>query len=72
MWEFVHVLYLIGWGNRRPSTVCSLTSSPLTLQISIRSKEETRQQNEDMHRISACVALVAADTVVTGIYGHEL
>jgi magnesium transporter len=38
-------------------------------QISIQQNEETRQQNEDMRRISAWVALVAADTVVTGIYG---
>jgi magnesium transporter len=38
-------------------------------QISIQQNEETREQNEDMRRISAWVALVAADTVVTGIYG---
>jgi magnesium transporter len=38
-------------------------------QISILQNEETRQQNEDMRRISAWVAVVAADTVITGIYG---
>jgi magnesium transporter len=38
-------------------------------QISILQNEETRQQNEDMRRISAWVAIVAADTVITGIYG---
>jgi magnesium transporter len=38
-------------------------------QISILQNEETKQQNEDMRRISAWVAIVAADTVITGIYG---
>ena len=38
-------------------------------QISIQQNEETRQQNEDTRRISAWVAIVAADTVLTGIYG---
>jgi magnesium transporter len=38
-------------------------------QISILQNEETKQQNEDMRRISAWVAIVAANTVLTGIYG---
>jgi len=38
-------------------------------QISIQQNEEARQQNEDTRRISAWVAIVAADTVLTGIYG---
>ena len=38
-------------------------------QITILQNEESRQQNDDMRRISAWVALVAADTVLTGIYG---
>jgi magnesium transporter len=38
-------------------------------QISVQQNEESRQQNDDMRRISAWVALVAADTVITGIYG---
>jgi magnesium transporter len=38
-------------------------------QISILQNEESRQQNEDMRRISAWVAIVAANTVITGIYG---
>jgi len=38
-------------------------------QISILQNEESRQQNDDMRRISAWVAIVAADTVLTGIYG---
>jgi magnesium transporter len=38
-------------------------------QISIQQNEEARQQNEDTRRISAWVAIVAADTVITGIYG---
>jgi magnesium transporter len=38
-------------------------------QISILQNEESRQQNDDMRRISAWVALVAVDTVITGIYG---
>jgi magnesium transporter len=38
-------------------------------QISIQQNEESKQQNEDMRRISAWVAIVAADTVITGIYG---
>ena len=38
-------------------------------QISIQQNEEARQQNEDTRRISAWVAIVAADTVLTGVYG---
>ena len=38
-------------------------------QISIQQNDEARQQNEDTRRISAWVAIVAADTVITGIYG---
>ena len=38
-------------------------------QISILQNEESKQQNDDMRRISAWVAIVAADTVITGIYG---
>jgi magnesium transporter len=38
-------------------------------QISILQNEESRQQNEDTRRISAWVAIIAADTVLTGIYG---
>ena len=38
-------------------------------QISILQNEESKQQNEDARRISAWVALVAVDTVITGIYG---
>ena len=38
-------------------------------QISVQQNDEARQQNEDTRRISAWVAIVAADTVITGIYG---
>ena len=38
-------------------------------QISIQQNDEARQQNEDTRRISAWVAIVAANTVITGIYG---
>jgi magnesium transporter len=38
-------------------------------QISVRQNEDMRQQNEDMRRISAWVALVAVNTVIAGIYG---
>ena len=38
-------------------------------QISVAQNDEARQQNEDTRRISAWVAIVAADTVITGIYG---
>jgi magnesium transporter len=45
-------------------------------QISVRQNEQMqqqneqmRQQNEDMRKISAWVAVVAANTVITGIYG---
>jgi magnesium transporter len=38
-------------------------------QISIQQNEEAKQQNEDTRRISAWVAIVAADTVITGVYG---
>ena len=38
-------------------------------QISIAQNDEARQQNEDTRRISAWVAIVAADTVITGVYG---
>ena len=38
-------------------------------QISILQNEESQQQNDDMRRISAWVAIVAANTVITGIYG---
>ena len=38
-------------------------------QISVQQNNEAAQQNEDTRRISAWVAIVAADTVITGIYG---
>ena len=38
-------------------------------QISVQQNDEARQQNEDTRRISAWVAIVAANTVITGIYG---
>ena len=38
-------------------------------QISVQQNEEARQQNEDTRRISAWVAIVAANTVITGVYG---
>jgi magnesium transporter len=38
-------------------------------QITIQQNDEARQQNEDTRRISAWVAIVAADTVITGVYG---
>ena len=38
-------------------------------QISVQQNDEARQQNEDTRRISAWVAIVAADTVLTGVYG---
>ena len=38
-------------------------------QISIQQNDEARQQNEDTRRISAWVAIVAANTVITGVYG---
>ena len=38
-------------------------------QISIQQNEESKQQNEDARRISAWLALVAVDTVITGVYG---
>ena len=38
-------------------------------QISVQQNKEAAQQNEDTRRISAWVAIVAADTVVTGTYG---
>jgi magnesium transporter len=38
-------------------------------QISVQQNNESAQQNEDTRRISAWVAIVAADTVITGIYG---
>ena len=38
-------------------------------QISVQQNDEARQQNEDTRRISAWVAIVAADTVITGVYG---
>ena len=41
-------------------------------QISILQNEESKQQNEDMRRISAWVAIVAVDTVITGHLRHEL
>ena len=38
-------------------------------QISILQNEESKQQNEDTRRISAWVAIVAVNTVITGVYG---
>jgi magnesium transporter len=38
-------------------------------QISVQQNDEARQQNEDTRRISAWVAIVAANTVITGVYG---
>ena len=38
-------------------------------QISVQQNREAARQNEDTRRISAWVAIVAADTVLTGIYG---
>ena len=38
-------------------------------QISILQNEESKQQNEDTRRISAWVAIVAVNTIITGVYG---
>ena len=38
-------------------------------QISILQNEESKQQNEDMRRISAWVAVIAVNTIITGVYG---
>ena len=46
-----------------PTTACSPTSSaPTSAQISV-------QQNNDMRRISAWVAIAAVPTMIAGIYG---